>query len=102
MESSSWKKTSYCSKCNDPPGSCEACDGKSLAKYARDTVCAIKGAKPLGYLGKTATLTFPDGHKESYVVRDHCGTDNAVDIWMGKSSKCKCDYNEPIVSIVIK
>jgi len=63
MESNNanWTVTHYCSACNDPEGSAQACDGKSLAGYQAKTVCAIKDSKKKGLLGKTATVTYPNG-----------------------------------------
>jgi hypothetical protein len=61
-----------------------------LSNSDSGSVCAIPNAKASGRLGKLAKVTLPDNSVKTYTVRDHCGTPNRIDVWMGISATCKC------------
>lgn len=98
--------TAYCSACNDPRGSSEACDGRNLSSIQAWQVCAIKNACRNKQINKKLKLKFLEGpHKDTtweLTIRDHCGTSKTVDVWMGVKSHCTCNIAWRIEVVSIK
>ena len=84
--------TLYCYYCNDPSASYDIADTSvydSLKQFAPFTACAIQGAKKNHWIGKQIRLT--GGYTGILTIVDTCGTQDKVDIWVGKpNSECEC------------